>query len=1064
MMSNFVHLHTHSHYSLLDGLAKIDDLVNEAVNYKMPALAITDHGNMHGAVEFYKKANKAGIKPILGTEAYVAPRLMSQKEHGTDNKFNHLILLAKDEEGYKNLLKIVSAGHLEGFYYKPRIDKEILAKHSKGIIASSACMAGEIPRLILSQRYEDAKKCVRQYQDILGEENFFLEIQHHPNVPNHDLAMEGVVKLSKEMNVPLIATQDTHYLKKEDDIAQDALIAIQTNTIVKESNRLSMLGEDYSFRSPEEMTGLFKENPSAISNTLKVAEMCNVELKLGEWIFPKFEIPEDESAGSFLKKQAFENMRKKFPNANDEEKKRMKERMDYELNIIETKGYSPYFLIVADFVNYARENKIVTNTRGSAAGSFVSFLIGISDVDPIKYELPFERFLNPYRPSPPDIDMDFADDKRDQILEYAKQKYGYDKVAQIGTFGTMMARGAVRDVTRALGYNYETGDKISKMIPLGAQGSPMTIQKAMNENPELKEVFEKEDEARKILNLAQKIEGAARHISVHAAGVVISPTTLTDFMPLQREARGDKIITQYDMHAAEDAGLLKFDFLGIRNLSILGKAVELVEKTRGEKVDLMSIPIDDPKSFEILARGETIGLFQLGGSGMTRYLKELRPTKITDLMAMIALFRPGPMENIPHYIARKHGKEPVTYLDPRLEKILDKTYGVVTYQDDVLLIAIELAGYNWDTVDKFRKAIGKKIPEIMAAQEKIFIDGCQTHGKISKEKAEALWKLFDPFKGYGFNKAHAASYGMVAYQTTYMKANYPGEFMTSVLSAEAGDMDKMAEIINECRRMKIEVLPPDINESFADFTLTKDGQIRFGLQAVKNVGENVVKNIVDERKKDGKFSSLENLLERVKSRDLNKKSLESLTKAGALDEFAERNTILLNMEKILAFHKESSSSGNSNQASLFDLSNSKIEMPALKLEPAKPMKSDEKLKWEKELLGLYISGHPLDKYRAGLEKSKINIRAIKRFRNQTPVVFAGMIEQVKKINTKKGEPMAFLKLLDLSDNIEVVVFPGTLASFGSLLEADKCVIMKGKVSTRNEEPSIICDEIKPVNC
>ncbi|MBU1091755.1 DNA polymerase III subunit alpha [Patescibacteria group bacterium] len=1060
-MSNFVHLHTHSHYSLLDGLAKIDQLIEEAVGYEMPALALTDHGNMHGAIEFYKKAVATGLKPILGVEAYIAPRLMSQKEPGKDNKPHHLVLLAKNEKGYKNLLKIVSAGHLDGFYYKPRVDKEFLAKHSEGIIASSACMAGELPRLILRQRYEDAKKTARQYQDIFGKDSFFLEIQYHPNIPNHDLAMKGIVKLGKEMGIPLIATQDIHYLKKDDDIAQDALIAIQTNTTVKDVNRLSMLGENYSFRSPEEMSTLFKENPSAISNTLEVANMCNVELKLGEWIFPKFDIPGGETAENYLKKLALEGIKTKFASPDAKEKKQIEERINYELVIINKKGYAPYFLIVADFVNYAKKKKIVTNTRGSAAGSLISFLIGISDVDPLKYGLPFERFLNPYRPSPPDIDMDFADDRRDELIEYAKQKYGYDKVAQIGTFGTMMARAAVRDITRALGYSYETGDKIAKIIPLGSQGFPMTIEKAMGANPELKNAYEKVEEAKKILDLAQKIEGVARHVSVHAAGVVISPTELTDFMPLQRESRGNKIITQYDMNAVEDAGLLKFDFLGIRNLSILGRAIDLVEKTCGEKIDLMKIPIDDKKSFEILTRGETIGLFQLNGAGMTRYLKELRPTDITDIMALIALFRPGPIENIPTYIARKHGKEPITYLDPRLEKILNKTYGVVTYQEDVLLIAIELAGYNWDTVDKFRKAIGKKIPKVMAAQEEVFIKGCQEHGGLTKEKAEKLWKLFDPFKGYGFNRAHAASYGMVAYQTAYMKANYPGEFMTAVLSAEAGDMDKMAEIMNECRRMKIEVLPPDINESFADFTLIKNG-IRFGLQAIKNVGENIVKNIVEERKKNGKFSSLEDMLERIQSRDLNKKSLESLARAGALDEFAERNTLVFNMDKILSFHKEASGARNSNQTSLFSLTGTEIKMPGLKLDETEPMSADEKLKWEKELLGLYISGHPLDKYRAGLAKAQINIRTIKRFRNQTPVVFAGMIEQVKNITTKKGEPMAFLKLLDLSDTIEVVVFPSTLASYKDLLQEDKCVIMKGKVSTRNEEPSIICDEVKEV--
>jgi len=1060
-MSNFVHLHTHSHYSLLDGLAKIDELVNEAVKNNMPALALTDHGNMHGIIEFYKKAKSAGIKPILGLEAYVAPRSLSQKEPKIDAGARHLVLLAQNEQGYKNLLKLTSISHLEGFYYKPRVDKETLNKYSKGIIASTACIGGELPRLLLTEKYEQAKITTQEYQDIFGKNNFFIEIQHHPSIPDYDLVNKRMIKLAKELNIPIIATQDIHYLKKEDAAAQDALIAIQTNTLVNDTNRLSMKGEDYSFRSTEEMTHLFKNIPESIANTLKIADKCNINLKLGEWIFPKFEIPEEKTAEEYLRELALKNIGEKSPSTSLGAREKQLQRLNYELNIINKKGYAPYFLIIADFVNYAKEKGIVTNTRGSAAGSFVSYLLGISSIDPLKYNLPFERFLNPYRPSPPDIDLDFADDRRDEVIEYAKQKYGYDKVAQIGTFGTMKAKAAVRDVTRVLDHGYNTGDRLAKMIPLGSQGFPMTIQEAMKINPELKRAYETETETKEILDLAQKIEGSARHVSVHAAGVVISPDKLTNHIPLQSETKGEKIITQYDMHAVEDTGLLKMDFLGIRNLSILGRAVDLIEKIKGKIIDLEKIPLDDKKSFETVTRGETIGLFQLGGSGMTRYLKELKPTNIHDIMAMIALFRPGPMANIPNYINRKHGKEPVTYLDPRLEKILGNTYGVVTFQEDVLLIAMELAGYNWDTVDKFRKAIGKKIPAVMAEQEKTFIEGCQKHSGLTQQKAESLWKLFDPFKGYGFNKAHAASYGMVAYQTAYLKTNYPGEFMTAVLSAESGDTEKVAEIINECKRMKINVLPPDINESFKDFTLINN-DIRFGLQAIKNVGENIVKNIIEERKLNGPFNSLENLLERIQSRDLNKKSLESLSKAGALDNFNERNTLLSNMEKILTYHKETKINQNSNQSSLFSLAKNEIFLPSLKLEKTEPMSMEEKLKWEKELLGLYVSGHPLNKYKDKMSKTRLNIKAIKKFRNQTPVMFIAMIEQIRKILTKKGDPMIFLKLLDLSDNIEGVIFPSTLNEYGHLLEEDKCVIMKGRISTRNNEPGIICEEIREV--
>ncbi|MFC1756594.1 DNA polymerase III subunit alpha [Patescibacteria group bacterium] len=1055
---SFVHLHNHSHYSLLDGLTKIDELVNEAIENKMPAVALTDHGNMHGVIEFYKKATKAGIKPILGFEAYISPRSMHQKEAHIDAKPFHFLLLAKNRDGYKNLLKLVSKGHTEGFYYKPRIDKETLAEYSQGLIGSTACMGGEIPRLLLSDKYEQAKKIALEYQDIFGKDSFFLEIQHHPSIPNYEIVNRKMIQLSKETGIPLIATQDTHYLKKDDAQAQDALVAIQTNSLVNDTNRLTMKDDDYSFRSTAEMKSLFKETPEAIKNTLKIAEMCATKLKLGEWIFPNFEVPENKTAESYLQQLTTQGLKEK----NIKTTKKMKERIDYELGIINKKGYAPYFLIIADFVNEAKKRRIVTNTRGSAAGSFVSYLIGISDVDPLEYGLPFERFLNPLRPSLPDVDMDFADDRRDEIIEYAKEKYGYDKVAQIGTFGTMMARGSVRDVTRVLNHGYSTGDRLSKMIPLGSQGFPMSIKLAMEMNSELSDAYEKEEKTKEILDLAQKIEGSARHVSVHAAGVVISPIPLTNFVPLQQESRGDKIITQFDMHAVEDTGLVQMDFLGIRNLAILGRAIELIEKTRKEKVDLNKVPIDDKKSFELLARGETIGLFQLGGSGMTRYLKELKPTCITDIMAMIALFRPGPMANIPTYIKRKQGKEPVTYLDPRLEKILDKTYGVVTYQDDVLFIAMELAGYNWETVDKFRKAIGKKIPAEMDKQEKIFIKGCQEQGGLSERKANQLWKLFDPFKGYGFNKAHAASYGMVAYQTAYLKANYPGEFMTAVLSAEAGDMEKMFEIMNECKRMKIKVLPPDINESFKDFTLVENN-IRFGLQAIKNVGENVVKSIIDERKENGKFVSIEDLLDRVRSKDLNKKSLESLIKAGAFDEFEERNTLLSSLEKILEYHKEAKNGKNSSQSSLFSLAEKEIELSGLKMEKAEKMKDEERLKWEKELLGLYISGHPLDKYRNKMANAKINIATIKKLGDQTPVMFMAMTEQIRTIMTKKGDQMAFVRLLDLNENIEMVVFPRTFGMYGRFLEEDKCVIVNGKVSTRNSEMSIICEEIKEFN-
>ena len=1067
MSSKFVHLHTHSHYSLLDGLIKIDDMVDEAIKMGMPAIALTDHGSMYGAIEFYKKCQKAGIKPIIGVETYVAIESMTQKRPNIDNKRHHLILLAKNEIGYKNLLKIVTASYLEGYYYKPRTDKDFLRKHSEGLIALSACMAGEVSRMIERKDPERAEKAAREYEDIFGKGNFYIEISHHPDIENHTNIQKGLVELARRINIPLVATQDAHYIKPEDAMAQDILVAIQTNAELADANRLTMKLDNFSMRSGEEMEKLFKDNPDAIENTFKIAEMCDIKLNLGKWVFPKLDLEGSQSPEEHLIESAKRNYLKMFGD-NDMDGE-VKKRLEYELEVITSKGYAPYFLIVADLITFAKNKKIFTNTRGSAAGSIVSYVLGITNVDPIKYGLPFERFLNPYRPSPPDIDMDFADDRREEILEYAKEKYGKNHVAQIGTFGTMMAKGAVRDVTRALGKPYELGDRISKLIPMGSQGFAMTIDQAMSITPELAEIYKKEKEVKEIIDIAKKLEGSARHVSVHAAGVVISPTDLTDYAPLQYEPNGDKIITQYDMYSVEEAGLLKMDFLGIKNLSTLGNSIELAKQRRGIEIDIENIPLDDKKTFEHLAKGETIGLFQLGGSGMTRYLKELKPTTITDIMAMIALFRPGPMANIPTYIKRKHGQEPITYPDPRLKKILEKTYGVVTYQDDVLFIAIELAGYNWDTVDKFRKAIGKKIPEEMAKQEKIFIEGCQKHGGLSLKKAEELWQLFDPFKGYGFNKAHAASYGKVAYQTAYMKANYPAEFMAAVLTADAGEVEKIAEAIGECSRMKLPVLPPDINESLGDFAVveikektndlpTKEG-IRFGLYTVKNLGKEIADAIIEERLVNGRYKSFSDFLDRVQHKNLNKKSLESLIKAGAMDAFGERNKLIFNMEDALAYNKESGKS-KKNQNSLFSLMTDVASLPELRFKETEPASQHEKLLWEKELLGLYVSGHPLDKFKDKMEKIKTKIGDIKNLPDNMPFVTAGMIETAKKINTKKGDPMIFMKLSDYTDSIETVIFPKVFEKHATIIREGNCIAVKGRHSIRNGEHSILAEEMK----
>jgi len=1053
MKSKFVHLHTHSHYSLLDGLAKIDELVEEAVRLEMPALALTDHGNLYGAIEFYKKCKKENINPIIGVEAYLAYESLYQKRPNIDDKRYHLTLLARNETGYKNLLQLVTLSHLDGFYYKPRMDKELLAKHSEGLIALSGCMSGEISRAIEIKDFEKAERVVKEFQEIFGKENFFIETGYHPNIENYQKLQAGLIKLAKKLKVPVAATQDIHYIKKEDKDVQDVLVAIQTNAKMTEEDRLTMKHEDFSMRSGEEMEKYFKDQPETIENTGLIAERCKIELDLGRWVFPKIELPENKTAEEYLKELALAGYKEKFTDG-----EKLKQRMEYELEVINNKGFAPYFLIVSDLVNWAHEQGIITTTRGSAAGSLVSYLIGITNIDPIKFVLPFERFLNPYRPSPPDIDLDFADDRREEIIEYAKQKYGEDKVAQIGTFGTIMARAAVRDITRVLGKPYGLGDKIAKLIPFGTQGFSMTIERALKIVPELAQLYEQDEEVKKIVDLAQKIEGRNRHVSVHAAGVVIAPTKLTDYVPLQREPNGEKIITQYDMDSVEDIGLLKMDFLGIKNLAILGNSVKLVKKIQGIDIDLENLPFDDKKTFDLLSKGETIGVFQLGGSGMTRYIKELKPTCITDIMAMIALFRPGPMANIPSYIRRKNGEEKIVYIDSRLEKILKNTYGVVTYQEDVMLIAIELAGYDWNTVDKFRKAIGKKIPAEMAKQEKIFIEGCEKYGNLPLEKAQALWKLFDPFKGYGFNKAHAASYAKVSYQTAYMKANYPAEFMTAVLTADAGDTEKIAAAINECKRIKIPVLPPDINESFGDFTVIEKA-IRFGLYTIKNLGVEIADAVIKERETNGIFKSFSDFLDRIQHKNLNKKSLEALIKSGAMDAFGERNQLLFNVDEALNFNRESIKLKQS-QTSLFSLMRDNSTIPDLRLKKNEPALPSEKLAWEKELLGLYVSGHPLDKFKDKLEKIKTKIGAAKKLEDNMPVVIAGVIEEVRKVLTKRNDSMLFLKISDYSDTVEVVIFPRVLEKYGDIIHEGNCIAIKGKISLRNNEPSIIAEEMK----
>jgi DNA polymerase-3 subunit alpha len=1062
---SFVHLHVHTEYSLLDGLSKIKNLVNSIKEMGMNSLAITDHGVMYGAIEFYKTCTKAGIKPIIGCETYMAPN--GHLDKSANNRRNqHLILLVKNQQGYKNLMKLVSLAHTEGYYYKPRIDWELLSKYHQGIICSSACIEGEIPQLILDNNYEQAKKRAQDFQKLFGPD-YYLEIQRHPGLEGQDNANEGIIKISRELGIPLIATNDAHYIKKEDAFAQDCLVMVNTQTTINNTNRMSMLDiPDFYIKSPEEMQQQFADYPDALTNTQKIADKCNLEIELGKWYFPKFKLPKNKTAEETLHDAVYDAAKQHY---GQDLNKEITNRIKYEMDIICNKGYAAYFLIMRDFIQWTEKNDTPTNTRGSAAGCLVAFILGITSVDPLIYQLPFERFLNKDRPSPPDIDLDIADDKRQNMLYHIIDQYGQNAVAQICTFGRMMAKGAVRDTARVLGYEYSTGDKISKLIPDGSQGFPMSIDRALDSTPELKHLYDNDPDAKKILESAKQIEGCARHISVHACAIVISPKTINDFSPTQLETGGDKTITQYEMHACEDVGLIKFDILGIRNLSFLGQAVVNVRKTKNIEINLRKIPLDDKKTFEMLSRGNTMGTFQLSGDGMTKWLKELKPNRIEDLMAMVALYRPGPMAIIPEYIARKFDSSKIEYFDPKMEKFLKSTYGLLVYQDDCLYTAIELAGYTWTEVDKFRKAIGKKIPEEMAAQKEKFIQGCINNG-YTKNKAQEIFKLIEPFTSYGFNKAHAASYGMLAYRTAYMKANFPVEYMCALLTAESGDTEKITDGIEESRKMKIIVAPPNINQSNSGFEMEDNPKslekmaIRFGLSAIKNVGIAAIENILEERQQNGPFTSFSDFCIRVNSQKVNKRVLESLIKVGAMDQFGERNAILASLDKIRTDCEKLSNKKDSGQFGLFDTptdTQGKVTPPPDNFLQVEPMSEHDRLILEKDLIGVFVTENPLNKILkpfASLGLPKIN--QILQKNNDAPVKMTASIKKIRTIFTKKtNAKMAFITLEDETGTIDGVVFPKTYERISNLLEENKAVYIEGKVNIREGDLSILVDSL-----
>lgn len=1056
----FVNLHLHTEYSLLDGLSRIKKLIPLLKEQGATACAITDHGNMYGAIEFYKACVKNDIKPIIGAEMYMTAG--SRHEKNSQNRKNyHLILLAKNTAGYKNLMKLVSIGHREGFYYKPRIDWESLEKYNQDLVCLSACAQGQVAAEILEDKYDKAKETAARFQKLFADD-YYLEIQRHPGIEEQERANTGIIKISRELGIPLVATNDCHYLKPEDAFAQDVLMMINTQTTINDKNRLTMVNTpDFYVKSPQEMAKLFSDYPEAIENTQKIADKCDLNIEIGKWYFPKFKLPPNLTAEEVLRQKVFAGAKEIYGQKLSSE---ITERLEYELEIICSKGYAAYFLIMHDFILWCEKNDTPTNTRGSAGGSLVSYVLGIVSVDPLVYGLPFERFLNRDRPSPPDIDLDIADDQRQNMLFHIIQQYGEDSFAQICTFGRMMARGAVRDTARVLGYEYAVGDKISKLIPLGSQGFPMSIDKALNITPELKQLYDTDPDSRKIMDTARQIEGCARHISVHACAIVISPTTVQDFSPIQTESGGEKPITQYEMHACEDVGLIKFDILGIRNLSFLRQAVINVRKNQGIEVNLKKIPLDDKKTFEMLSRGDTMGVFQLSGDGMTKWLKELQPNRVEDLMAMVALYRPGPMAIIPEYIARKKDPSKIEYFDPKMKDILKASYGLLVYQDDCLYTAIELAGYNWVEVDKFRKAIGKKIPEEMAAQKEKFISGCIANGYTQK-KAEEIFKLIEPFTSYGFNKAHAASYGMLAYRTAYMKANYPVEYMSALLTAEADDLEKVAAGVEECRKMGIIILPPDINLSQKAFEFEKNDQslesmaIRVGLSAIKNVGNIAIDLIIEERNKNGPFQNFTDFCLRVSGQKVNKKVLESLIKVGAFDSFGERNAMLAGMDDIRNRCSKLNDKKNSGQFGLFDSADTPHLVPEDIFPQVEPMPEKERLAQEKTLLGIYITENPIHKILSPFRHAFLdNIAEIKTKKPNDTVKFAAVVQKFKVIHTKKdNSAMAFVTFDDGQEQIEAVVFPKAYTAFKNLLEENKGLFVEGKISVRDDVTSVLVD-------
>jgi DNA polymerase-3 subunit alpha len=1077
-MAGFTHLHVHTEYSLLDGMCRLEEIVPRAKELGMDALAITDHGAMYGALEFYRIAQRHGIKPIIGCEVYVAPDGRRSRSPRAQSQPFHLVLLARNETGYKNLIQLTTRAHLEGFYYKPRVDKELLQQHGAGLIALSACGSGEIPRLLLNGQTDAARAAARWYQETFGPHGFYLELQRHVALPEIEAANQGLLALGRELGIDLVATNDTHYIQREDAAAQEVLLCIQTGTTMDDPKRMRMGGDDFYLKSEQEMSALFADIPEAVRNTEQVTAECTLELGNTGFHLPAFDVPQGHSAQTYLASLCEEGMQQRYASITPA----LRARMDHELRIIHEMGFDVYFLIVWDLIRYARSRDIWWNVRGSAAGSIVSYSLGLTNLEPTGSGLIFERFLNPGRVTMPDIDLDFPDDRRVEMIEYTIRKYGSDKVAQIITFGTLAARAAIRDVGRALGLPPGEVDRLAKLVPLGPK---VRLKDALESSQELRSSYEQDDYIRDLIDKALRLEGVSRHASTHAAGVVIADKSLTEYVPLQHMPKVEELITQYPMGVLEEIGLLKVDFLGLATLTIMRRAADLIKARYAVSFRLDNIPYDEPAVYELLSTGNVSGLFQVESAGMRRVLQELQPSNFEDVVALLSLYRPGPMQFISNYVARKHGREKVEYIHPSLEPILRETYGIIVYQEQIIRIATDISGYDSAEADIMRRAVGKKKEKDLKEQKEKFVQGAVDRG-MPRDKAEEIFAAIEYFANYGFNRAHSASYAVITCQTAFLKAHYPVEYMAALLSVERNNPEKIGPLVAECRRLGIQVLPPDVNCSDIDFAIedlppqtqvvaqpaplatplgpgdqARVSSIRFGLGAIKNVGEGALQLILQARGDGGPFGGLANFCRRVDLRQVNKRALESLIKAGALSAFADRPRLLSVLDRMLrvsSLHHQAHAIGQLTFDTLqADAGDADLLSDAF---PAPPIPQKEMLAWERELVGTYVSEHPLQHFAASAPQDYLPLDQIDESLKGHKVTIGGMLRRIRTITTQKGDEMAFIEIEDLNGSIDVVVFPRTYKQCKELLAEDRLLVLQGKVDVRDNGVQVIADSMQ----